>query len=246
MSDYIVWRQPPQSPAPAPVRFPDLRGEWRIAREAVRLALQSPRLLGAPRGAGDPVLLIPGWQAPEASMAPLRGLLRLTGYDARHWGQGVNRGDVERYVDLLLPTLHTLASTSGTPVGLVGWSLGGVIARELAREAPQAVRCVVTYGSPVQGGPVYTAASRAFTQAERERIAALIETRNRDNPIRVPVASVFSRRDTIVSWPACIDRVNPRVTHYEVDATHFSMGIDPGVWRIVLETLANSAAGEAR
>lgn len=238
MSGFITWPEPPAAPAPAPIRFPDLRGEWRIAREAARLALQSPRLLRAPRGNGETVLLIPGWQAPEVSMAPLRRLLRLKGYDARHWGQGINRGDVGAYVEVLLPVLREQAATSGAAVGLVGWSLGGVIARELAREAPEAVCCVVTYGSPIQGGPVYTAASRAYAGAERERIAALMEKRNRDHPIRVPVAAVFSRRDTIVSWPACIDRINPRVTHYEVDATHFSMGIDPGVWQIVLETLA--------
>lgn len=237
MSGFVVHHQPPVAPDPGPMRFPDLRGEWRIAREAARLALRSPRFLAAPGGRGEPVLLIPGWQAPEASMGPLRRLLRLKGYDARHWGLGLNRGDVEAYVDSLVPRVRTLAQAADTAIPLVGWSLGGVIAREIAREAPDAVRCVVTYGSPVQGGPIYTAASRAYSADERARIRRVIEERNRDHPIRVPIAAVFSRRDTIVSWPACIDRSNPSVRHYEVDATHFSMGIDPGVWSIVLEEL---------
>lgn len=234
---YRSYDKPPMAPAPAPLRFPDLRGEWRIGREALRLALNAPGLLASPRGRRQPVILIPGWQAPQASMNPLRQLLRLKGYDARHWGQGVNRGDVEAYVDKLRPVLERLAERREQPVSLIGWSLGGVIARELAREMPALVRTVVTYGSPVQGGPIYTAAARSYSAPERERIRRLIEERNRDQPIKVPMAVIFSRLDTIVSWPACIDRLSPSVTHYEVDSTHFSMGIDPAVWQIVLERL---------
>jgi pimeloyl-ACP methyl ester carboxylesterase len=234
----IIHHQPPAAPAPAPTGFPDLRVEWRIARETVRLAMSAPQLVTAPRGKGDPVILIPGWQAPEASMGPLRQLLRFKGYDAQHWGEGVNRGDVGAYVERLLPRVRAKAEKSGQTVGLVGWSLGGVVARELARRLPDEVRCVVTYGSPVVGGPSYTVASRRYSADDRARISALIEERERSCPIVVPIAVVFSRNDTIVSWPACIDRINPNVTHYEVDATHFSMGVDPAVWRLVLEQLA--------
>ncbi len=75
---------------------------------------------------------------------------------------------------------------------------------------------------------------------KEDRIKAIIAERDRRQPIGAPIAAVFSRRDSIVSWPACIDRVNPNVTHYEVDATHFSMGVDPSVWRVVLERLATT------
>ncbi|MEE4276887.1 MAG: alpha/beta hydrolase [Halieaceae bacterium] len=245
MSAPIIHDQPPAAPAPQPVRFPDLRGEWRIAREAARLALRAPQLLSAPGGDGRSVLLIPGWQAPEASMAPLRRLLKFKGYDARHWGEGINRGNVEAYVDKLAPRVEALAKQAGKPVGLVGWSLGGVIAREIARSVPAAVHTVVTYGSPVVGGPSYTVASRSYSAADRERINAAIAERERRLPIRTPIAAVFSRRDSIVSWPACIDRINPSVTHYEVDATHFSMGLDPSVWRVVLDQLAKGTPGES-
>ncbi|MEM8490313.1 MAG: alpha/beta hydrolase [Pseudomonadota bacterium] len=241
MSRIITYPTPPPAPAPTPIQFPDLRGEWRIAREAARLAIRSPKFLSAPRGAGEPVILIPGWLAPEASMQPLRQLLRLKRYDARHWGMGTNRGDVATYVSSLITTVRELADKSGTSIPLIGWSLGGVVAREIARNAPAEVRTVVTYGTPVVGGPSYTIASNRYSAADRERIRARIDDRERNNPIRVPIAAVFSRRDTIVSWPACIDRVNPQVTHYEVDATHFSMGLDPAVWLLVLQRIQAAA-----
>jgi pimeloyl-ACP methyl ester carboxylesterase len=234
----IVHHFPPAAPAPTPTGFPDLRVEWRIARETARLALSAPQLVTAPRGDGAPVMLIPGWQAPEASMGPLRQLLRFKGYDARHWGEGVNRGDVAAYVDRLEPVARDRVQRSGKTLGLVGWSLGGVIARELARRLTEEVRCVITYGSPVVGGPTYTVASRRYSAADRARIVEMIDERERSQPIVAPIAAVFSRNDTIVSWPACIDRISPNVKHYEVDATHFSMGVDPSVWRLVLEQLA--------
>jgi pimeloyl-ACP methyl ester carboxylesterase len=234
----IAYPTPPPAATPQPVRFPDLSGEWRIFREATRLLLSSPQMLRAPRGRGEAVLLIPGWRAPQASMDPLRRLLRRKGYDARHWGEGVNRGDVEQYLGRLVPRTTALAQDSGQRVALVGWSLGGVIAREIARELPDTVSCVITYGSPIIGGPVYTAAASAYSDTQRQTIVRRIDERERERPITRPIAAVFSRIDGIVDWRACIDRLSPRVVHYEVDSTHLSMGIDPTVWRVVLDTLA--------
>jgi pimeloyl-ACP methyl ester carboxylesterase len=247
MSDTAIrYDFPPDAPAPRPPRFPDLRGEWRIARDSLRLALATPSLRRAPGGRGEPVMLIPGWQAPQASMAPLRRLLLSKGYEARHWGFGINRGNVEGYVTRLAPQLQRWTRTSGNRVALVGWSLGGVIARELARELPDAVSCVITYGSPVLGGPTYSVVGPAYGEAECERIAMLSRERARTQPITCPIAAVFSRGDTIVSWPACIDRDSPAVLHYEVTSTHLSMGIDPSVWHVVLKTLAAYARRAAR
>jgi pimeloyl-ACP methyl ester carboxylesterase len=233
---------PPASPPPAPVRFPDLRGEWRLGREAVRLALAGRAFTRAPHGRGEPVLLVPGWQAPEASLAPLRLLLRRKGYDATPWGLGVNRGQVEAYLEQLVPRLLQLADAHGGPVALVGWSLGGVISRELARECPGAVSCVATFGTPVIGGPTFTVGARAYGPEECERIARVTEERLVAAPLALPLAVIFSRLDTIVSWPACIDRVSPRAVHYEVQSTHLSMGIDPAVWTVILEHLGHYAS----
>jgi len=217
--------------------FPDLRGEWKIGREALRLGLSSPRLIRAPRGNGEPVLLLPGFKAPESSMYPLRRLLRLKGYDAHTWGLGVNQGDVQHYVDALKPRVKELAESKGSAVALIGWSLGGVVAREIAREIPERVSTIVTYGTPVIGGPSFTVGARSYSAEDRKHINQLIEERNAANPIQTPLGIVFTRADTIVSWPACIDRFSTNTTHYEVRSTHFSMGIDPTVWEIVLDRL---------
>jgi pimeloyl-ACP methyl ester carboxylesterase len=240
VSSYRVYAQPPEAPAPARMGFPNLFGEWRIARESLRLSLALPRFALMPGGQGQPVVLVPGFKAPEASMQPLRGLLRAKGYNAVHWGEGTNQGDVEFYLERMKLRLNSLSLEYDSPVAVIGWSLGGVIARELARDCPALVSTVVTYGSPVIGGPVHTAAARAYTEDERERIESLTRERSRETPISTPLAVIFSRRDSIVSWPACIDRSSLQATHYEVTSTHFSMGIDPAVWQIVLERLAKT------
>ncbi|MCW2836845.1 MAG: hypothetical protein JWQ15_959 [Marmoricola sp.] len=110
-----------------------------------------------------------------------------------------------------------MVDTSGSPVSLVGWSLGGVIAREVARRRPEAVRRVVTYGTPVVGGPRSTAVARAYGPEASTDAGAVADRLDAESPIRVPLTVVFSRRDGIVTWEACLD---------------------PDVWRIVADRLA--------
>lgn len=236
-----VYEDPPEAPLPRALGFPDLRQEWRIARETAHLALATPSLALAPRGNGEPVMLSPGWQAPQSSMEPLRRFLARKGFHATHWGQGRNSGDVTAYLHTLIPAVRARAKAEGCPVALVGWSLGGVISREIAREASDAVSCVITLGSPVVGGPVYTATAGRMSEMDRVRVLARIAERERGRLITVPMATIFSRLDSIVDWPACIDRYSPRAIHYEVKSTHLSMGLDPVVWRVVLDTLLEHA-----
>jgi pimeloyl-ACP methyl ester carboxylesterase len=205
---------------------------------AARLAGALPRLLTAPRGDGHPVVDIPGWKAPELSGAPLRAYLRALGHDARGWGFGTNTGDPRRDVERLGRRVLELADASGSTVSLVGWSLGGVIAREVARQHPDAVRGVITYGTPVVGGPAHTAVARAYAPEAGVAARAVAERLDAGSPIRVPLTAVFSRRDGIVSWRACIDRSSPHVEHVEVSSTHLGMGIDPDVWELVAHRLA--------
>lgn len=232
------------SDLPRPTGPPSNRtrnGEVAALAQGPRLALASPRLLRAPRvprGADRPVVVdIPGWQAPELSGAPLRAFLKRLGYDARGWGFGVNRGDPQADAARLRVKVEQWAEEHG-PVHLVGWSLGGVIAREVAREVPEAVAQVVTYGTPVVGGPSHTVVARYYGAEESQRVAELSERHDRANPLRVPVTAIFSRRDGIVSWQACLDHVTPGVEHVEVGSTHLGMGIDPDVWLTVADRLA--------
>src|SRR3954452_23192089 len=101
-----------------------------------------------PRGAGQPVLVLPGFAGSDRSTVPLRSVLRTLGYDARGWGLGRNEGPSEATLDGMVQRLADLARKADQPVSLVGWSLGGVYARGLARHAPHRVRQVITLGSP--------------------------------------------------------------------------------------------------
>lgn len=228
---------PPEAPPPQPISGIDLRQEWKIGRDVLRLGIAARQLTGLPRGDQVPALLIPGWKAPEASMSPLRLFLRARGYDARPWGFGTNQGDPERDAERLASAVETLSADRGRPVGLVGWSLGGVIGRETARRVPDKVAVVVTFGTPVVGGPTYTIGARSYGRKECRRVDRRVRELDALTPIRSPIAAIFSRHDRFVSWPACIDRSSPNVTHFEVDSSHLSMGLDPAVWAVVLQQL---------
>jgi pimeloyl-ACP methyl ester carboxylesterase len=215
-------------------------GELASVLDGVRLVGALPRLSAAPRGDGHLVVDIPGWKAPELSGAPLRGYLRHLGYDARGWGFGTNTGDPRRDVQRLSRSVLELVGATGQPASLLGWSLGGVIAREVARLHPDAVRRVITYGTPVAGGPRHTTVARAHRHGPDPDARRVAERLEPTAPVPVPLTVIFSRRDGIVAWQACLDHTSPGVEHIEVSSTHIGMGIDPDVWAIVADRLARS------
>ena len=227
----VHYDTPPDAPHPTtPQGGLELLDEWRTGIEVMRLGRYARRLSDAPKGAG-PVVLFPGWRAPELAMEPLRAWLSGLGYDAVHWGLGVNQGDVEADRDRVTALLDRLGPT----VKLVGWSLGGVVARELARVRP--VAHVVTFGSPVVGGPTYTIAGAGWSE---QRVAqALVHPKvvAREAPLDTPLTAIFTRRDRVVSWPACIDRRSPNAHHVEVESSHVGLGLDPEVWLTVAQAL---------
>jgi hypothetical protein len=209
--------RPPASPSASTLDSNAARrllGEATAGRELARLALRSPWLARVPRGHGEPVVLIPGLGASDASNAALRGYLRSIGYDAHGWGLGRNRGDVRGRVPEVEALALRLADRRDAPVHLVGWSLGGVIARGVARRRPDRVAQVITYGSPVL--------DRGLGR------------------VRVPITAIHSRSDGIVPWRSCIDDFSPDVENIEVRSAHLGMGIDPDVWRIVTDRLARA------
>ena len=118
-----------------------------------------------------------------------------------------------------------------------------MIAREVARDFPETVRQVVTMGSPIVGGAKYTSLGRHFERqgADLDAMEAAIAARE-SRPIKVPVTSIYSKRDGIVGWQASIDRYNAQVEHIEVRTTHLGLGISPDVFRIVARKLSNPGA----
>jgi pimeloyl-ACP methyl ester carboxylesterase len=226
--------RPLEAPDPgAPPSMRGLAGEAKTGLQLARLVRAAPWLAFAPRGDGRTVIDLPGWRAPEISNAPLRTYLRLLGYRARPWGLGTNTGNPERNTKLLVDLLRRETE----PVGLVGWSLGGVVAREIAREVPEHVACVVTFGSPIIGGPSHTVTAQNFDERELRRIRNLVDERDRTRPLGVPVTAIYTKDDRIVDWRACIDRRTEGVEHIEVRSTHLGLGVDPDVWWAVARAL---------
>ncbi|MCU1503116.1 MAG: hypothetical protein JWM12_2470 [Ilumatobacteraceae bacterium] len=185
------------------------------------------------------MLVLPGRGANDATTAPLRAYLHSLGHEAHGWGLGVNRGDVDETVARLVPRLTELHETGGQRVVLAGWSLGGLIARELARVEPDLVSRVVTFGAPVVGGAKYTALASTYRKMGMD-----LDAVERDLAVRgalaphIAITSIYSRFDGVISWPACIDRINPQAENIEVVATHLGLGINHDVWRVIADRLA--------
>src|ERR1700716_2149683 len=128
-----------------------------------------PLLSLAPKGDGHPVLVLPGLVASDASTRPLRSFLKSRGYAVSGWRQGRNLGPRHGVPDAMGDLVQELNDTTGRKVSMVGWSLGGLYARQLAKMMPDRVRSVITLGSPFASGPNATNARRLFELASGRR-----------------------------------------------------------------------------
>lgn len=207
-------------------------------RELPRLALNAARLKRVPRGS-ETIVAIPGFSTNDASTLPIRTWLSALGHTTFGWGFGTNQAKVESMLGDVTEMIERRCDAAGSPVALIGWSNGGVFAREVARDRPELVSRVFTYGTPIVGGPKYTRGAVLYDSDEIERIAAVVEQRNAI-PIRVPITAFYSRNDAIVDWKACIDRFSPNVRNIQVRSTHASMGIDPDIWEMVARELVDT------
>ncbi|MBT8060288.1 MAG: hypothetical protein KJO33_11875 [Gammaproteobacteria bacterium] len=217
------------------------------------------------------VMLVPGFGTDDRYLSPLRRYLGRNGFRAEGWGLGKNLAGVDlehRLEDLsaswefapkenyrgeasvpylsdrLAERVRERHGETDLPVALVGWSLGGFLAREVARDLPGIVDRVVTFGSPTIGGPKYTAAAPFFRKRGMDLDWIEREISRRESrPIRQPITAIYSRNDGIVSWRAAQDHHSPNVRHVEVDAAHMGMGFKPEIWSHVLGALESENEG---
>jgi pimeloyl-ACP methyl ester carboxylesterase len=216
--------------------------EARVLLELPRLLLCFPDLARQPRGHGQPIVIIPGYGAGDRSTTLLQLYLRFLGYQVYGWGIGRNTGDTAELLPRILKQLISLSRSTGQQLSIIGWSLGGYLAREAARDRPDLVRHVITLGTPVIGGPKYTAAARAYRRHgfDVEALAAEVELRKQVR-LRTPVTAIYSRADGIVAWEACIDRFAANVDHIEVTTSHLGFGFSADVYKVIAQQLANGA-----
>ncbi|CAN5668807.1 alpha/beta hydrolase [soil metagenome] len=215
--------------------------EGRAVQELGAFLLLRPWLAAAPRGDGHPVLVLPGLLAGDLSTQPLRSFLRGQGYAVHGWKQGRNLGLREGLEEAMLARIDELYERHGRRrLSLVGWSLGGLYARQLAKRRSAKVRCVISLGSPFNGSPKATNAWRVYELASGQRVDA------RDHhsagplaePPPVPTTSIFSRSDGICAWQICLNEENEQVENIELHGSHCGLGHHPAAVYAVADRLA--------
>lgn len=212
--------------------------EGRVAWEAGATLAALPWLRRAAAGDGHPVVVYPGLVASDMSTLPLRTFLRQRGFDAHGWELKRNYGPRAGVLEQSIERVLQLRVQTGRRVSLVGWSLGGVYAREIAKLLPDEVRCVITLGTPFTGTPKATNAWRIYELASGHKLDNPSLLAHVRKPPPVPTTSIFSRTDGVVAWPCSFQEPGPLAENIEIAASHVGMGLHPGTWYAVADRLA--------
>lgn len=204
-----------------------------------------PVLRRASRGDGHSVLVLPGFMASDNSTRTLRWYLRDLGYHAHAWRLGVNVGPTDRILDGMANRIEALANdarTEGRPISLIGWSLGGVYARIMARQFPDAVRQVITLGSPFaledreasNAGPLYNMLSTFHSP----RVDSLRTPEWGQPEMSMPTTAIYTKGDGIVPWGSCVDEVRENSENVRVLGSHCGLGHNPRALLVIADRLA--------
>ncbi len=217
--------------------------EFRAFWEFAAVLPAWPALQRAPGGDGHSVIVFPGLAANDTSTMPLRKYLQSLGYDVTGWEQGSNFGPRAGVLDAIKEKVHEAFVQSGRKVSLVGWSLGGIYAREIAKALPDSVRCVITLGTPFSGSPRSTNAWRLYEMVSGRQIEREADSFELHIAPPLPTSSIYSKTDGIVAWQGSIQSNVPALGHkqtenIEVIASHFGMGLNPSAWWAVADRLA--------
>ena len=219
-------------------RTPNVRltiGEARVLGDYVRGRRVENALALAHPGNGSPVMLIPGMFAADRKMAMLRRLLTKAGYEAHGWELGRNLPHRAGLIlDRLDARMDEVLAGHDQPITLVGWSLGGLIAREYAKRAPDRVAAVITLGAPFSGNPRQNKAWRAYELAARHRIDASPFAAGLATKPPVPTTAIWSRRDGVIPPRAARGLPHERDTAIEVHCGHFGYVCAPDALEAVL------------
>lgn len=193
-------------------------------------------------GDGHPVVVYPGLGAGAFTTSRLRSYLQDCNFAVHDWGRGVNtgpEGDIDAWIAPLVAHVRALHAETGRKVSLVGWSLGGIYAREVAKLCPEAVRQVVTLATPFgamhdanHAGTIYR-----LLGGDTSQLTAELQARLRQCP-PVPTTSIYSKSDGLVCWRGCLERAGPAVENVQVNASHLGMPTHGEVMRVVASRLA--------
>lgn len=204
----------------------------------IRPGAVATALRDAPRGDGHPVLVVPSFLRGDRHTLPLRRFLAGCGYAVEGWGLGTNLGPTAAALDGVAALLEAAHRRHGRRVTLIGHSLGGVIARELAKQQPERVRQLVLLASPIRLPiasplePVYKLLAPWHRSDALRPIAAM------NAPPPVPVTALYTTSDGIVAWESCREIDGAMRESIAVRGAHGTMVRNPAAWRIIADRLA--------
>ena len=216
------WHEALRPPSPMMMML-EARAPWEYAA----LLAAAPWLARLPVGDGHPVIVYPGLGASDITTAALRNFLRQQGYTPYAWKQGFNFGPRHGVLVACREQLAEVAARHQQKVSLVGWSLGGIYARELAKEQPAHARCVVTLGTPFAGHPRATNAWRFYEMVSGQSVQDHALVHQLAEAPTCPTTSIFSKTDGVVAWQCSINPALPHTENIEVHASHIGMGMNP-------------------
>ena len=230
----------PDARPPSPLL---MLAEGRAVLELASFYAMRPMLRTLPTGDGHPVLVLPGFMASNSSTKPMRALLTDLGYDVHGWELGRNVKIDSNRVAAMADQLKRLFVSSGRKVSIVGWSLGGVFARELAKMHPEAVRGVITLGSPISDDRNHTNARRLFEMLNGKEPEPMKQGQftGLGNAPPVPTTSVLTKSDGIVHWRGSVQEPGSGQTeNIQVCASHVGLGVNPSVMVAVADRLSQA------
>ena len=195
--------------------------------DLLRTRAQAASLAGAIRGDGRPILLIPGLLASEQRMNEMRAVLQTAGYEAHGWGMGRNFGPRADILERIDERVDAIRRSTDAPVTLVGWSLGGLYAREYAKFATAKVGGVVTMGTPFSGDPRANHAWRLYQLVSGFPVDCPPFACRREEKPPAPTIALWSRRDGVVMPECARGRAGERDQAIEVDCTHMGFAVAP-------------------
>lgn len=216
--------------------------EGRAIYELGSFYLARPFLKTLPKGDGHPVLVLPGFLASDYSTRPLRALLKDLGYAPYAWGLGRNLKFNDVREDEMIRLLERIYKERQEKVSIIGWSLGGIFAREIAKARPQIVRCVMSLGSPIRAPRDFSNAGHLYEQINgKPQPHELQRYENLPVPPPVPTTSIYSKTDGIVAWQGSIQDPhpdNPYTENIEIPASHIGLGVNPLTMVAIADRLA--------
>ena len=215
--------------------------EGRAIPELFGFAASLPTLTAmVPRGDGQPVLVLPGLTTSDRSTVALRRFLKTKGYPVHGWKMGLNLGPRPGVEQGLIDLVTDLVDKYQRKVSIVGWSLGGIYARQLGKLMPENVRQVISLGSPFGGSPRATNAWRVYEMASgqpaddgHKHMGGSIAA-----PPPVPTTAIYSKTDGICAWQNCIEEKSDIAENIEVQASHCGLGHHPAAVYAIADRLA--------